>query len=195
MLITLTQAEIEYVNQVADKRTSANREANRGRWHGPGVGGADRVGAAGEFAFAKATNLRWTGEFMADADWQENKHRVHDVEIFEIRTTKLSKGRLYGHRGDQKHLPYVLVRCPNFPTLEIVGWAFGDEIQQEENWFEGKHDRPFFLLPVEELRPMQGLGSFYQAGEEWWFYGESSTGDCWYHLQQDGWVPQPAVGV
>ncbi|MDX1373472.1 MAG: hypothetical protein R3321_13445, partial [Nitrososphaeraceae archaeon] len=76
-----------------------------------------------------------------------------------VRASKHKNGKLPGHRDDKKDKIYIFAtREENSNVCKIIGWAWGYEIQKEENW--GDHfnkGRPCYALPQYKLNDIRLL--------------------------------------
>ena len=128
LTVTLTKEELLWGKHIGETRYSESRKKNLKNKIPGGYSEYDTLGALGEIAAAKALGISLNeieGTFKG-ADLGFN---------LQVRTTEHARGHLIIRKGDNpkqgdnpKHA-YILVRCPNQPVFEIVGWCFGFEAE------------------------------------------------------------------
>ncbi len=106
-------------------------------------------GAAGELAFAKATNRYWSGSV-------DTFKRGGDVGLFQVKTRSKHKYDLLVRPGDKDDDTFVLV-TGQIPVFRVRGWCLGWEAKLAK--FSQTHgDRPAaFFVPVDQLRDVKEL--------------------------------------
>lgn len=134
-----------------------NRQVEKGR---SGIGiEQDVVGALGEFALAKHTNLFWTPH-VGYLDTH-----LGDVGRIQVKATTLQHGSLIVQEDDDPRFPFVLAIVAA-PRVQLVGWMMGVEAKTERYWRPegGKIHQAAFFVPQECVLPMDDLMT---AGGVW----------------------------
>ena len=155
MLVTLTDTEQAIARFIAKKRHAADQAAGIvDRQMGDDDPEAINViGAAGELAFCKASNL-WPDLQVANGHGGKPAGDcTYWGSTFDIKTTKRTKGRLLA-RPNKATKPadfYVLV-VGDIPTLKIVGWISADDLFQDRNLTDLGHG-PTYAVTQNSLKP------------------------------------------
>lgn len=122
-------------------------------------------GVAGEYAVHKLTGLAWTGMIQETVEeFEKHRRSGHDVGPLEVKSTSNPNGPLILKQYErfQPDTPYVLVRVHQYPTLKVIGWAYGREIDKKI-WHV---ERPFYTLDNDELRSMDNPD--FKQYIDWW---------------------------
>ena len=160
VLHVVTETEWEICIRYGQLRNDANRKIGRkdNRTAGFDSRSIDVVGVAGEMAVSKVTGIPWTGRFTPASKLTEwlKKPQPDLCEDVEVRTRTKPWHQLLVHKNDPLSWRYVLVRLVEANTLDIVGWAHGDEVKQEKFWnpmlpYPAYGYPNLFLRPIEEL--------------------------------------------
>lgn len=108
------------------------------------------VGATGEMAFAKMSNLTWSESYNADP-------KAADVyPDFQVRTRMRHGGELIIRGKDLDHQRFVLMYVGADPAIYFFcGWIWGGEGMLEK-WMQdpGGRGTPCFMVPQSELRDL-----------------------------------------
>lgn len=105
-------------------------------------------GAAGELAFAKATDQFWSGAY--------GNLRADDVGPFQVRTTAWDRGDLILHKKDADDRPFVLI-TGLMPNYTIRGWAYARDGKREVWWRDGEKGRTAYFMPQSALTDIREL--------------------------------------
>ena len=153
MNVRLTWYEVRQAALVGVDRYVRALKDGREDAHGLEQKGADGLalhvlGAAGELAFAKATNRFWSGSI----DTFSNP----DVGAIQVRTRSKHDYELLVRVKDDDEAIYVLV-TGQIPEFRVRGWMFGKEAKRKE-WALTHGDRPSaFFVPHDEMRAIEDL--------------------------------------
>jgi len=109
------------------------------------------IGCISELAVARWLNSDWV-DFSTSF-----KELTSDVGNLQVRATDFEYGRLFVHPKDNDDQPYVLVRTHKLPVVKLIGWMMGVEAKRKEWWQELRKGRPCFIVPNNQLRPMEEL--------------------------------------
>ncbi len=112
----------------------------------------ETVGVCGERAYCKLFGLYWNGAV-------NTFHQQPDVDNgIEVRSTKLSLGRLIVRDNDADDRCYVLMTGPHLseaisdPVMRYHGWIIGWEAKQS-HWLDNPNVlRPSWFVPQDALR-------------------------------------------
>ena len=155
-VVKLEPDELTFAGMVADARSGFASGAGIKAKHGAAKTGSaegrelDLVGAIGEIALAKATNLYWYPMVGYDPD-------VLDVGgLLDVRATRHKTGRLRIDPEDKDHVPYVLALVQE-PYVKLAGYLLGAEAKQERFWETRNMRNPQFMVPQKLLLPMDGI--------------------------------------
>jgi len=155
--ITLADTEVFVVEALAKKRTEINDENNVPRiiLTGDPVE-FEKQGCGAEFAFAKFANI------YPDLEVRRRK-RPYDCILgkflVDVKQSKYSTGRLMVHTTAKPGEVdvYVLLRG-ELPTFTVIGWCYFEEVYRREYLQDpGNYKCPAYLLPNENLRPIEDL--------------------------------------
>ncbi len=157
--ITLTSDQIKRIEEVAKSRQSTNRGASNPDGAIINSYKADRIGSIGEEAVSAAMQLEWDGKHFSFEDWLEWRKTGNDVSGLEVKCTDHPYGRLWVRERENVKLdaPYILVKAHKYPTVTLIGWAYGKEIKQEKHLEPGLYNKPAYYIPSASLRPMDDL--------------------------------------
>ncbi len=112
----------------------------------------DIEGALGEMAWAKASNMYWSGA----KGYRERGKIISDVNNDEVRTTPLSYGRLILHEKDSDHKAFILLTGSDGNYI-IRGYIKGINGKREKFWKDPVGGRPAYFVPQYELNPIHEL--------------------------------------
>ena len=133
-----------YVRALKDGRTDAFGLEQRGS---DGIA-LHVLGAAGEMAFAKATDRFWSGSIDTFAD--------PDVGKIQVRTRSRHDYELLVRPGDADDEVFVLV-TGQVPTFWVQGWMLGKDAKRAE-WAQTHGGRPpAYFVPQAALQPTSAL--------------------------------------
>lgn len=147
--LTLTEGEMAYAEQVAERRNSEAKRMKLADKHGyQGQGGdVHLLGAAGEYAAAIALRRHWDGSV-------NTFKRGGDVGSYQIRTRSKPHYDLLVRKDDRPGDCFFLVIGEKPPTFEIAGWAWGRDAMMK-NYLQTHGGRePAFFMPRSALRPI-----------------------------------------
>lgn len=149
MFAELTPEEVE-LGKVKGKERNDNARKAKADEHKYGFQGDNLQihieGCWAEIAAAKALGLKWD-----DGPWRRFSH---DVGELQIRSTRLSDGRLIIRPGDCDDDIFVLVLAHDQIHYELRGWLLAKEGKNPMFWFDkNQRDRAFFV-PQFYLNPM-----------------------------------------
>jgi hypothetical protein len=106
-------------------------------------------GALGEIVVAKAFDRYWlAAESYARA--------TGDVARLQVRSTSREGGGLIVHPDDADDAVFILVIVGRPPRFRVPGWLPGDEAKLDR-WWRDDIPVPAFLIPQNELRPIDEL--------------------------------------
>lgn len=149
--VALTWAEVNLAVQIGTARRIDSRQSRLTNAHGFGGQASwdtDIEGAGAELAFAK-----WAGWYW---DAGVRTFKQPDVGLIQVRSTKLSAGRLILRPNDPRHEVYVLV-TGEMPTLTLRGWLYGWEAMRPEFVAAPNGQPPCWMVPQPDLHPMPQL--------------------------------------
>lgn len=108
----------------------------------------NRVGYAGEYAFAKWLNVPF--------EYKPYDRHGTDVMGYQIKTTALSTGSLI-KKLDNPPGTYVLaIINGDYESVSLKGWALSEEIEQECYW-RNDVPKPAWFMPQSKLWSMDEL--------------------------------------
>lgn len=81
---------------------------------------------------------------------------VADVGRVEVRYTARPNGKLLVRQRDRDSSPFVLVRGIPF-VLDVAGWLFGWQAKADRYRYQDNGRPPCYLVPAEDLRPIEDL--------------------------------------
>lgn len=115
-------------------------------------------GAIGEYAFAKAYGLDWTGKLWTLDEWQQYRKSHTDVSGVEVKTRPEDWHGLMVPVDEQhmKDKPFVLALTHELPTVVLAGWCMGVAVMRACRW-KGWLPRPAFIIEQHDLAPMATL--------------------------------------
>jgi hypothetical protein len=152
--IQLSMSEIHIASIVGIQRSldalRNNRDGRYGCDRAPGFD-LDIIGCLGELALAKYLDRFWNGAF--------GDFKAKDVaQRFQVRASSYTgpNAGLILHPDDSDNQPFVkaIVRLP---TVSLMGWLNGFDGKQKQFWSELQPGRPCFLIPHQQLQPMEKL--------------------------------------
>lgn len=150
MLVTLTDAEIQY----AEHTGKARNEYNKGMGFTPTYGAPrylamDIEGVLAEIAVGKGLNVPWDEKRFGNIVTGP-MGEVH------IRSTTHLTGSLILHPRDQDDAVYLLV-LNNNPNFTLAGWLLGKDGKLDKYWREAGVRHPAFFVPQSALHPVEDL--------------------------------------
>lgn len=151
MLIRLDELEIAVGKTVGITRHDNGRNRRQTRGLAPELSEDFHIlGAFGELAVARILNI-YPGFIL-------NTFKGPDLEPdIQVRTTRHKNGRLIMTADDPPFHKYVLV-TGDAPELDIVGWIWGYEGQDEKWLTDPKNNRPpAYFVPRDALKPIETL--------------------------------------
>lgn len=153
----LIAAVVAAMRRIQNMKYKTKRRFSDGRhepiWH------TDAISCLGEMAVAKYLDHFWSG---AIGNWE-----AADVSTFyQVRATDWATGRLFLHRDDKDHMPYILARVDD-NKVTLVGWVYGRDGKQQDYWVElspvAFPGRFMFVVPNELLRSMDSIPRLREA--------------------------------
>lgn len=163
MHVKLTNGELDHAIGVGVKRTTFAILANLKHKYGYFGLGFDIsiAGAIGERAVAKVLDMDW--------DPKIGKWTSGDVGGFEVRTTLWPNGQLcvHGHPADDRDAVYLLIRIPDLPNVDVAGWMYGRDAQNDDFWTDKNgNDRFAYFVPNGKLNHIDTLPRKERNGEK-----------------------------
>lgn len=108
----------------------------------------DRVGYAGECAFAKWLNVPFT--------YTSYNHFSTDVLGYQIKTTSLATGSLIMKPSNPVGTYVLAILNGDYESVTLKGWALSHEIKQECYW-RTNVPKPAWFMPQADLWSMNEL--------------------------------------
>lgn len=144
---SLDGAELALAERIAEARMRRARRRKLRNAYGATAGiELHRAGARGELAAAKVLGIA----HHVERTFEEAK--LGDLlGGVEVRTSRRPNGDLIIHPRDPDDRPFVLVRGPQGPSYEIVGWCMGRDGKRPEFWRDPARGRPAYFVPAKVL--------------------------------------------
>jgi len=157
-MVKLSEEDMEWAFQVGDERWQDCIDNNRKTRHGNEQEDArfdDRIGAAGELAFARLNKLEWpahVGMFLS----ANNTEADRDVPPYEVRLRTRKKIRQPDLmlRKTDIDAPYAMVIHEREAFFKIVGFIFMARVRanHEKYWKKVRNIKdPAFFVPQKDL--------------------------------------------
>jgi len=155
MKVTLTGEEMFHAAHIGVMRRLSAIRRNRSTPYGKPTAELWRMdieSSAAEMIVGKWLGLYWNA-FTSRPETLKG-----DVGIVQVRQTPWPNGRLILNEPDEDDTPFVLV-TGQYPTFDIVGWAFAREGKFAEYW-ETHNGRSAYYYPQDKLYPPETLPEF-----------------------------------
>jgi len=115
---------------------------------------ADIMGMMGEYAFAKRFNL--FPDFGLSPRSCSADGRLRDGTAYDVKTTHYKTGRLLCTLKENRDVNIYILAIADKNTINLVGWAGGAQLRQEENLIDLGHGKGY-ALTQDKLRSMDEL--------------------------------------
>ncbi len=155
-LVKLSEKDLDWAFEVGDERWQDCVDNDRKTRHGNEQKDArfdDRIGAAGELAFARLNKLKWpahVGKFLSANKTEADR----DVPPFEVRTRTENWHELMLRKTDIL-APYVMVIHQREAFFKIIGMIMMSEVRKRHEEFWGLKTgirEPAFFVPQKQLK-------------------------------------------